>query len=49
MQVADRAYVLEMGAVALSGPAIDLLHDRRIIDTYLGLGSQLTPAGLAAA
>jgi branched-chain amino acid transport system ATP-binding protein len=43
LQVADRAYVLEMGAVALSGPAKDLLHDRRIIDTYLGLGSQLAP------
>lgn len=38
LQVADRAYVLEMGAVALSGQAADLLHDRRIIDTYLGLG-----------
>jgi branched-chain amino acid transport system ATP-binding protein len=44
LQVADRAYVLEMGAVALSGLAIDLLHDRRIIDTYLGLGSQPTAA-----
>ena len=43
LQVADRAYVLEMGAVALSGLAKDLLHDRRIIDTYLGLGSQPTP------
>ena len=49
LQVADRAYVLEMGAVALSGPAQDLLHDRRIIDTYLGLGSQLIPAAPAAA
>ena len=48
LQVADRAYVLEMGAVALSGPAQDLLHDRRIIDTYLGLGSQ-TPAASADA
>ena len=38
LQVADRAYVLEMGAVALSGPAAELLHDSRIIDTYLGLG-----------
>ena len=38
LQVADRAYVLEMGAVALSGQAADLLHDRRLIDTYLGLG-----------
>jgi len=38
LQVADRAYVLEMGAVALHGPARELLHDRRIIDTYLGVG-----------
>ena len=38
LKVADRAYVLEMGAVALSGAASDLLHDRRIIDTYLGMG-----------
>lgn len=49
LQVADRAYVLEMGAVALSGLASDLLHDRRIIDTYLGLGSQLAQAGTGAA
>ena len=48
LQVADRAYVLEMGAVALSGPAKDLLHDRRIIDTYLGLGGQAAPAAPAA-
>lgn len=40
LQVADRGYVLEMGAVALEGPAHELLHDRRIIDAYLGLGSQ---------
>ena len=39
LQVADHAYVLEMGAVALSGPAEALLHDRRIIDTYLGIGN----------
>jgi branched-chain amino acid transport system ATP-binding protein len=40
LQVADRAYVLEMGAVALQGSAKELLHDRRIIDTYLGLGAR---------
>jgi branched-chain amino acid transport system ATP-binding protein len=40
LQVADRAYVLEMGAVALEGPANALLHDRRIIDTYLGIGAR---------
>lgn len=40
LQVADRGYVLEMGQVALTGAASDLLHDRRIIDTYLGIGGQ---------
>ena len=49
LQVADRAYVLEMGAVALSGLAKDLSNDCRIIDTYLGLGSQPAAAGSAAA
>lgn len=43
LQVADRAYVLEMGAVALSGTAQALLHDRRIIDTYLGIGRKADP------
>ncbi len=47
LQVADRAYVLEMGAVVLAGTAQDLLHDRRIIDTYLGMGRQA--AGRVAA
>jgi len=42
LQVADRAYVLEMGSVALSGAAEDLLHDRRIIETYLGIGGKPT-------
>ena len=40
LQVADRGYVLELGALALEGAAQDLLHDRRIVDTYLGLGTQ---------
>ena len=38
LQVADRAYVLEMGAVALSGNARDLLQDQRIARAYLGMG-----------
>ncbi|WP_326544140.1 ABC transporter ATP-binding protein [Pseudorhodoferax sp.] len=42
LQVADRAYVLEMGAVALEGAARELLHDQRIIDTYLGIGNRNT-------
>ena len=40
LQVADRGYVLEMGQVALNGAARDLLNDRRIIDTYLGIGKK---------
>jgi len=44
LQVADRGYVLEMGAVALEGPAGDLLHDRRVIETYLGVGGQKAAA-----
>ncbi|MGY8903285.1 MAG: ABC transporter ATP-binding protein [Burkholderiales bacterium] len=38
LQVADRAYVLETGAVALQGTASELLHDPRIVQTYLGMG-----------
>jgi len=48
LQVADRAYVLEMGAVALSGSAQALMHDRRIIDTYLGIGKKADPLVAAA-
>ena len=40
LKVADRAFVLEMGAVALSGKARDLLGDKRIIETYLGMGNK---------
>jgi branched-chain amino acid transport system ATP-binding protein len=29
-----------MGAIALEGAAGDLLHDQRIIDTYLGIGNK---------
>ncbi|MEO5733211.1 MAG: ABC transporter ATP-binding protein [Rubrivivax sp.] len=38
LQVADRGLVLEMGRISLSGAAQDLLHDRRIVETYLGIG-----------
>jgi branched-chain amino acid transport system ATP-binding protein len=34
--VADHGYVLEMGAIALDGPAQALADDPRVIDTYLG-------------
>ena len=38
LNVADRGYVLEMGEVAVQGPAKELMHDQRVIDTYLGVG-----------
>ncbi|MEO6745340.1 MAG: ABC transporter ATP-binding protein [Caldimonas sp.] len=36
LEVADHGYVLEMGEIALEGPAADLASDSRVIDTYLG-------------
>ncbi|MDP3821244.1 MAG: ABC transporter ATP-binding protein [Burkholderiales bacterium] len=36
LEVADYGYVLEMGEIALEGPASDLARDSRVIDTYLG-------------
>ena len=37
LQVADQATVLETGAVMLQGPARELAHDPRVVETYLGL------------
>ena len=36
LETADYGYVLEMGEIALQGPASDLATDSRVIDTYLG-------------
>ena len=36
LEVADYGYVLEMGEIALEGPAEDLAKDPRVIETYLG-------------
>lgn len=36
LETADTGYVLEMGDIALHGPASDLATDPRVIDTYLG-------------
>jgi branched-chain amino acid transport system ATP-binding protein len=40
MAVADHAYVLETGAIALEGPAQRLAADPRVIETYLGRAPQ---------
>lgn len=36
LETADYGYVLEMGEIALQGPASELATDPRVIDTYLG-------------
>ena len=36
LAVSDHGYVLETGAIALDGPAEQLAHDPRVIETYLG-------------
>jgi branched-chain amino acid transport system ATP-binding protein len=38
LQVADYGYVLENGSVAVENDAKTLLHDPRVIESYLGLG-----------
>ena len=40
LQVADYAYVLETGEIALEGPARELASDKRVIESYLGLGGR---------
>lgn len=37
LAIADRAYVLETGKVALSGNAADVQNDRRVREAYLGI------------
>ena len=44
LEVADYGYVLEMGEVALQGPAEDLAKDPRVIETYLGAARKKTEA-----
>ncbi|MCD8504788.1 MAG: ABC transporter ATP-binding protein [Burkholderiaceae bacterium] len=40
LQVADYAYVLENGRVAMQGPAFELADDKRVIEAYLGFGGK---------
>ncbi|OGA71048.1 MAG: ABC transporter ATP-binding protein [Betaproteobacteria bacterium RIFCSPLOWO2_12_FULL_68_20] len=39
LQVADYAYVLEVGDIVLEGPAGELAGHPRVVETYLGLSS----------
>ena len=45
LQVADYAYVLEVGDIVLEGPAAELAGHPRVIETYLGLSSAASRAG----
>lgn len=36
LQLANRAYVMETGRITMTGPAVALLHDKRIQAAYLG-------------
>jgi len=36
LETADYGYVLEMGEIAHQGPAAALVHDARVVTTYLG-------------
>lgn len=44
LEVADYGYVLEMGEIALEGPAEELAQDSRVVDTYLGAARQKNAA-----
>jgi branched-chain amino acid transport system ATP-binding protein len=43
LRVADDAYVLEGGEIALSGPAAELARDPRVAASYLGTGAGAPP------
>lgn len=40
LQVADYAYVLETGELALEGPSAQLANDPKVVESYLGLGGK---------
>ena len=43
LAIADRAYVIENGAIELSGSATALSHDPRVVSAYFGTGSKESP------
>ncbi len=40
LQVADYAYVLETGEIALEGPSEKLIGEPKVVESYLGLGER---------
>ena len=38
LAIADWAYVMELGEIVMQGPAAELADDKRVIESYLGLG-----------
>jgi branched-chain amino acid transport system ATP-binding protein len=36
LQIADRAYVMELGEFILNGPASDIASNQRVVASYLG-------------
>ena len=45
LQVADHAYVMELGEITLEGPAAELAANPRVTESYLGLGNSSEGAG----
>lgn len=44
MQVAQYAYVMELGEITMHGPASELSRDPKVIDSFLGFGHQDAPS-----
>jgi branched-chain amino acid transport system ATP-binding protein len=40
LQVSDRGYVLETGRITMQGPSATLAADPRIVELYLGHGTE---------
>ena len=40
LQVADHAYVMELGEITLHGPAAELATNKGVVESYLGLGGR---------
>ena len=43
LQIADRAYVMELGELILNGPAAEIAANQRVVASYLGFQHELKP------